>query len=125
MAGVVPHRHHFARREYRQRVYVEHTKPLEQHTTEELYARFCFGKVDLEYLVNLLRPKLQHRTQRSHGLSVEDKILIALRFYACGTFYQVIDYMGVAKSAVCDVVRDVSFALASLVNEFVSFPKDN
>uniref|UniRef100_A0AAY5LA12 Putative nuclease HARBI1 n=1 Tax=Esox lucius TaxID=8010 RepID=A0AAY5LA12_ESOLU len=97
-----------------------------QYTTEELYVRFRFGKADIEYLVNLLRPKLQHRTQRSHGLSVEDQILIALRFYACGTFYQVVgDYMGVVKSAVCDVVRDVSIALASLVNEFVSFPKDN
>ncbi|KAK0149992.1 putative nuclease HARBI1 [Merluccius polli] len=126
MAGVVHRHHHFARRGYRQRVYVERTKPLEQYTTEELYARFHFGKADIEHLVNLLRPKLQHRTQRSHGLSVEDQILIALRFYACGTFYQVVgDYMGVAKSAVCDVVKDVSIALASLVNEFVSFPKDN
>ena len=68
-----------------------------------------FGKADIEYLVNLLRPKLQHRTRMSHGLSVEDQILITLRFYACGTFYQVVgDYMGVVKSAVCDVVRDVS-----------------
>ncbi|ROL50235.1 Protein ALP1-like [Anabarilius grahami] len=126
MAGVVHRHHHFARRGYRQRVYVERTKPLEQYTTEELYVRFRFGKADIEYLVNLLRPKLQHRTQRSHGLSVEDQSLIALRFYACGTFYQVVgDYMGVVKSAVCDVVRDVSIALASLVNEFVSFPKDN
>ncbi|KAK0141788.1 putative nuclease HARBI1 [Merluccius polli] len=115
MAGV--DHHYFARRGYRQRVCVERTKPLEQYTTEELYARFRFGKADIEHLVNLLRPKLQHRTQRSHGLSVEDQILIALRFYACGTFYQVVgDYMGVAKSAVCDVVKDVSIALASLVN---------
>ncbi|ROL47100.1 putative nuclease HARBI1 [Anabarilius grahami] len=114
MAGVVHCHHHFARRGYRQRVYVERTKPLEQYTTEKLYVRFRFGKADIEYLVNLLRPKLQHRTQRSHGLSVEDQILIALRFYACGTFYQVVgDYMGVVKSAVCDVVRDVSIALAS------------
>uniref|UniRef100_A0A4W6D9A9 DDE Tnp4 domain-containing protein n=1 Tax=Lates calcarifer TaxID=8187 RepID=A0A4W6D9A9_LATCA len=110
---------------YRQRVYVEPTKPLEQYTTEELYARFRFGKADIEYLVNLLWPKLQHRTQRSHGLSVKDQIFIALRFYACCSLYQVIgDYMGVAKSAVCDVVKDVSIALASLVNEFVSFQPD-
>uniref|UniRef100_G3PMN0 Putative nuclease HARBI1 n=1 Tax=Gasterosteus aculeatus aculeatus TaxID=481459 RepID=G3PMN0_GASAC len=126
MSGVVHRHHHFARRGYRQRVYVERTKPLEQYTPEELYVRLRFGKADMEYLVNLLRPKLQHRTQRSHSLSVEDQILIALRFYACGTFYQVVgDYMGVVKSAVCDVVRDVSIVLASLVNEFVSFPKDN
>ncbi len=86
MAGVVHRHHHFARRGYRQRVYVERTKPLEQYTTEELYVRFRFGKADIEYLVNLLRPKLQHRTQRSHGLSVEDQILIALRFYCRARF---------------------------------------
>ncbi|KAF7689974.1 hypothetical protein HF521_011778 [Silurus meridionalis] len=55
MAGVVHRHHHFARRGYRQRVYVERTKPLEQYTTEELYVRFRFGKADIEYLVNLLR----------------------------------------------------------------------
>ncbi|XDV16254.1 hypothetical protein PO909_016050 [Leuciscus waleckii] len=115
MAGVVHRHHHFARRGYRQRVYVERTKPLEQYTTEELYVRFCFGKADIKYLVNLLRPKLQHRTQRSHG----HQILIALRFYACGTFYQVVgDYMGVVKSAVCDVVRDVDNHIAQAKRSF-------
>uniref|UniRef100_A0A3B3SZR7 DDE Tnp4 domain-containing protein n=1 Tax=Paramormyrops kingsleyae TaxID=1676925 RepID=A0A3B3SZR7_9TELE len=128
MVGVVHRHHHFARRGYRQRMYVERTKPLEQYTTEELYVRFRFGKADIEYLVNLLRPKLKHRTQRSHGLSVEDQILIALRFYACGTFYQVVgDYMGVVKSAVCDVVRDVSIALATIdcTHVHIQAPREN
>ncbi|GAA6073650.1 putative nuclease HARBI1, partial [Tachysurus ichikawai] len=39
--------HHFGRRGYRQRVYVERAQPLEQYTTEELYARFCFGNADI------------------------------------------------------------------------------
>uniref|UniRef100_A0A8C4SZ38 Putative nuclease HARBI1 n=1 Tax=Erpetoichthys calabaricus TaxID=27687 RepID=A0A8C4SZ38_ERPCA len=50
----------------------------------------------------------------------------ALRFYASGTFYQVVgDNMGVDKSTVSNVVKAVSVELASLVNEFLSFPKDD
>uniref|UniRef100_A0A3P9JC02 Putative nuclease HARBI1 n=1 Tax=Oryzias latipes TaxID=8090 RepID=A0A3P9JC02_ORYLA len=120
------HRYHrFGGRGYRQRVYVERAQPLEQYTTEELYARFRFGNADIKYIADLVRPKLQRRTRRSHSLSVEQQVLIGLRFYASGTFYQVVgDNIGVDKSTVSDVVKAVLIALASLVNQFVSFPND-
>ncbi|KAM4531402.1 putative nuclease HARBI1 [Odontesthes bonariensis] len=123
MAGIV-HRYH--RRRHHARVYAERAKPLKQYTSEELYARFRFGRDDIKYIADLVRPTLQHKTQRSHALSVEEQCLIALRFYACGTFYQVIgDNMGVDKSTVSNVVKVVSVALGSLINQFVSFPKDD
>uniref|UniRef100_A0A671PLS5 Putative nuclease HARBI1 n=1 Tax=Sinocyclocheilus anshuiensis TaxID=1608454 RepID=A0A671PLS5_9TELE len=123
MAAIV-HRYH--RRRYRQRVHAERAKPLEQYTSEELYARFCFGRDDIKYIADLVRPTLQHQTQRSHALSVEEQCLITLCFYACGTFYQVIgDNMGVRKATVSNVVKAMSVALGSLINQFVSFPKDD
>uniref|UniRef100_A0A8C1LTJ8 DDE Tnp4 domain-containing protein n=1 Tax=Cyprinus carpio TaxID=7962 RepID=A0A8C1LTJ8_CYPCA len=90
-------------------------QPLEQYTTEELYARFRFGNADdIKYIADLVRPKLQWRTQRSHSLSVEEHVLIGLRFYASRTFYQVVgDNIGVDKSTVSDVVKAVSIALAN------------
>ncbi|KAK2850164.1 hypothetical protein Q7C36_008947 [Tachysurus vachellii] len=103
MASIVHRYHHFGGRGYRQRVYVERAQPLEQYTTEELYACFRFGNAGIKYIADLVRPKLQRRTQRSHSLSVEEQVLIDLRFYASGTFYQIN----------CD-----------LVNQFVSLPKD-
>ncbi|XP_039618106.1 putative nuclease HARBI1 [Polypterus senegalus] len=107
-------------------MYAEHAKPLSKYTTEELYAHFRFGRDDIKYIADLVRPNLQHKTKRSHALSVEEQYLIALRFYASGTFYQVVgDNMGVDKSTVSNVVKAVSIELASLVNEFVSFPKDD
>ncbi|XP_056608251.1 putative nuclease HARBI1 [Triplophysa dalaica] len=125
MAGIVHRYHRVGGRGYRQRVYVERAQPLEQYTTEELYARFRFGNADIKYIADLVRPKLQRRTRRSHSLSVEEQVLIALRFYASGTFYQVVgDNIGVDKSTVSDVVKAVSIALAILVNQFVSLPKD-
>uniref|UniRef100_A0A8C4RXJ8 Putative nuclease HARBI1 n=1 Tax=Erpetoichthys calabaricus TaxID=27687 RepID=A0A8C4RXJ8_ERPCA len=114
------------RRKYSERMYAERAKPLAQYTTEELYARFCFGRDNIKYIADLVRPKLQHKTKRSHVLSVEEQCLIVLRFYASGTFYQVVgDNMGVDKSTVTNVVKAVLVELASLVNEFVSFPKDD
>uniref|UniRef100_A0A8C5GDH5 Putative nuclease HARBI1 n=1 Tax=Gouania willdenowi TaxID=441366 RepID=A0A8C5GDH5_GOUWI len=108
------------------RVYVERSKPLEQYTNEELYARFRFGNADIKYIADLVRPELQRRTRRSHSMSVEEQVLIALRFYAFGSFYQVVgDSIGVDKSTVSKVVKAVSVTLASLVNQFVCFPRDD
>ena len=60
-----------------------------------------------------------------HVVMVEEQILIALCFYACGTFYQVItDGMGVYTTTVGEVVIDVSAALASLLEHFFTFPGD-
>ncbi|XP_034073100.1 putative nuclease HARBI1 [Gymnodraco acuticeps] len=124
MAGIV-HIFHAGRRGYRQRVHTERPKPLQQYTTEELYNRFPFGLDDINYIADLVRPQLQCRTLRSHALTVEEQILIALRFYACGTFYEVIaDSMGVHRTTVGEVVTAVSDALARLLDHFVTFPTD-
>ncbi|XP_048045462.1 putative nuclease HARBI1 [Megalobrama amblycephala] len=123
MAGIV---HRYRRRRYHQRVHAECAKPLEQYTSEELYAHFRFGRDDIKYIAYLVRPTLQHQTQRSHALSVEEQCLIALRFYEYGTFYQETgDNMGVRKSTVSNVVKAMSVALGSLINQFASFPKDD
>ncbi|KAK1900999.1 putative nuclease HARBI1 [Dissostichus eleginoides] len=123
MAGIV-HIFHAARRGYRQRVHTERPKPLQQYTTEELYDRFRFGLDDINYIADLVR-QLQCRTLQSHALTVEEQVLIALRFYACGSFYQVIaDSMGVHKTTVGEVVTAVSDALARLLAHFVTFPND-
>ena len=64
--------------------------------------------------------------QRSRALSVAEHRLIALRFYTYGTFHQVIgDNMGERKSTVSNVVKALSVALVSLINQFVSFLKDD
>uniref|UniRef100_A0A3B3S7Y3 Putative nuclease HARBI1 n=1 Tax=Paramormyrops kingsleyae TaxID=1676925 RepID=A0A3B3S7Y3_9TELE len=87
---------------------------------------FILGEMTSSTLQILSGQHSQHQTQRSHALSVEEQCLIALRFYACGTFYQVIgDNMGVRKTTVSNVVKAMSVALGSLINQFVYFPKDD
>uniref|UniRef100_A0A672LWG1 Putative nuclease HARBI1 n=1 Tax=Sinocyclocheilus grahami TaxID=75366 RepID=A0A672LWG1_SINGR len=120
MAGIV---HLYRRRRYHKRVHAEHAKPLEQYTSEELYARFRFGRDDIKYIADLVRPTLQHQTQRSHALSVEEQCLIALRFYACGTFYQVIgDNMGVRKATVSNVVKAIQLRLSTSFFQMGNMP---
>ena len=81
--------HCYRRRRYRERVYAECAKPLQQYTSGELYACFRLGRDDIKY-ADLIRPTLQHQTQRSHALSMKEQCLITLSFYASGTFHQVI-----------------------------------
>ncbi|MBN3299332.1 TRAF2 factor, partial [Amia calva] len=54
----------------------------------------------MNYLVDPVRPQLHQKTLRSHALTVEEQVVIALRFYASGAFYQ-------------------------LINQFVVFPNDD
>lgn len=53
------------------------------------------------------------------------KLLIALRFYAIGTFYQAIgDMFGVSKYVIHRIVHEVSFLIASkLRNRFITMPR--
>ena len=56
---------------------------------------------------------------------VSFQLLIALRFYACGSFQQVVgDTVGVEKSTVCRIVRRVSLALSRLLPQYCNWPTE-
>ena len=55
----------------------------------------------INFITNLVYNDLVRPTKRNHALTVETQVLIALRFFACGSFQQVIgDVIGVDKSTV-------------------------
>ena len=92
----------------------------------ELRARYRFGRNSINYLTNLLREDLVRDTQRGHALEPEQQVLIALRFFASGSFLQVIgDSFGVDKSTVSRVVRDVSLALNRKRHQFIKWPSND
>ncbi|KAK0153549.1 putative nuclease HARBI1 [Merluccius polli] len=113
------------RRRYRPRHYAECPNLLEHYSNDELYARYRFGRDDIAFICNILRPRLECATLRSHALTVEEQVLIALRFYASGSFFEVIgDGLAVRKSAVGHVVHSVSSALTDLLGQFVKWPEN-
>ena len=89
----------------------------------ELRARFWFGRQAIQYVTDLLTDDLRRNTRRNHALPPLQQVLIALRFFASGSFLQVIgDTAGVDKSTVSRVVTNVSNALSRKQNHFIKWP---
>ena len=102
------------RRKRKQREFRSIGFTIDGYTDEELRARYRFGKESINYITNLLADNLRRKTNRNHPLSALQQVLIALRFYASGSFLQVVgDTVGVNKSTVSRVVANVSLALVA------------
>ena len=65
-------------------------QPYEVYSDEELRARFRFGSRSIEFLEQLLGEDIRRTTERNQPVPVKMQILVALRFYATGHFFQVI-----------------------------------
>ncbi|CAC5425291.1 HARBI1 [Mytilus coruscus] len=73
----------------------------------------------LLYQLHIARYKMET------ALTVEQQVCIALRFYASGSFLQVIgDTMGYDKATVSRAVNDVTNALIDVKDNFIQWPKD-
>lgn len=60
---------------------------------------------------------------KNQALSAINQLLVALRFYATGSFQLVVgDTFNVSKSTVCQTVHRVTAAIASLRETYVKFP---
>lgn len=96
---------------------------LENFTNEELRCRYRFGRDSLQFLTELLQDDLQRQTRRNHALTPTVQLLVALRFFASGSFLQIIgDTVGLSKSAVSKIITDVSEALAGKQHQFIVWP---
>lgn len=106
------------------RDYYRELDPLNHYSEEELRSRYRFGREGINFIVELLSDEIAPSTSRSHSLSATEQVLVALRFLASGSFLEVIGdtFSSYDKSTVSRVVRRVTLALASKVNDFVKFP---
>ncbi|XP_046576801.1 putative nuclease HARBI1 [Haliotis rubra] len=108
-----------------EKVYRAYDLNILGYSDSELRRRYRFGRRSIEYLVDTLRDDLKRPTNRGHALTVEQQVLIALRFYASGSFLQVVgDTLGVDKSCVSRVVRDVTDALVARKDAYITWPTD-
>jgi hypothetical protein len=79
---------------------------------EDFGERFRLNREQFEHLLQTIGADLDPETQRSHALSAAEKLLAALRFYACGAFnYTIGDCQGPNKSSVCRAVHQVTATL--------------
>lgn len=90
---------------------------------EKLRQRYRFSRDSLRYIAALIEDDIRPLTNRNHAISAEEQLLVALRFYASGSFLQVIgDTFGYDKATVSRIVRRVSLALAEKRDNFIKFP---
>ena len=102
------------RKERKERQFLHVRFTIDGYTNEELRRRYRFGQESIMYIINLLAEDLRRKTQRNHPISALQQVLIALRFYASGSFLQIIgDTIGVDKSTVSRVTTNVSLALVA------------
>lgn len=99
--------------------------PLEEYDDEDFRMRFRLRKDSVSDLAKILDKDLQHQTRRGLPLTPMQQVLIALRFYATGTFQRVIgDLFGVSVFAACKVIHKVSRTIAKLKRRFLSIPEN-
>ena len=99
---------------------------IDDFTDEELRARYRFRRESILFITNLVGGDFSRNTRRNHALTPLQQVLIALRFYASGSFLQVIgDTFGVDKSTVSRVITDVSRALIVKQPRFIKWPSTN
>lgn len=109
--------HNVKQREFRRS---SHIDGLNDH---EMLQRYRFSNNGVDFLVNLLKNHLQRPTGRSYALTPREQVLLALRFFATGSMYQVIgDTMGFHKGTVSRAVDSVVSALLLHMHEFVKWP---
>ena len=74
-------------------------------------------------LLNLVEADLQRPTRRSYALTPAAQLLAALRFYATGSFLEVIgDGHGLSKASVSRSVEVVTSALLRHIPDHIQFP---
>ncbi|VDH98346.1 Hypothetical predicted protein [Mytilus galloprovincialis] len=92
---------------------------------EEIRQKYRFGRESIEFVANELRADLEKNTRKRTVLSVQEQVMIALRFYGSGSQLQVVgDTMGYDKSTVSRVDRDVTDALVDRKDQYIKWPTE-
>ena len=108
---------------YKPRVYGEFQG--EPYRESEFQARYRFSQESIEALSTLLYDDLKRPTNRSHAISVDTQIKIALRYFASSSFMQVIgDTFGYNKTTVSRVIHAVTESICSHGADFLRWPNE-
>lgn len=101
----------------------DRSNPLELLSEDDIFQRYRFRSATIFFICSLISDPITHQTQRSCPLPPLLQVLAALRFYATGSFYQLIgDSLCVSKSAVGRAVRAVT-SLLSALSSFRAVPR--
>ena len=112
-----------ARALMRERIFRDRMNPLDSYSDKRMHKYYRFTRNGVMRVIDLLEPRLQNQTQRSHAIDPRVQIFVALRFYATGDFYSSTSvHHGISDSSVCRIVNRVTNAIVDLKDEFIKWP---
>ena len=101
----------------------ENFDPLEVYNDAAVLQRYRLPREAIRQLLGTISEDLRRATRRSFALTPQAQFLAALRFYATGSFLQVVgDGQGLSKASVSRSVQAVTYRLLQLVPQHVRFP---
>lgn len=104
----------------RDRVFRDRRNPLDSFDDNELYDSFRFYRHEIFELADEISPVIEHAS-RQGSLPPAMQLMIALRYYASGTFFLTIgELFGVDKATVSRTITEVT---AALVNQLALWVK--
>lgn len=107
----------------RPRIIRDRTNFFELYDDDKFRERFRLTKVTTLTLLTKIEKELEYLSDRNNALPPILQLLIALRFYATGSFQLIIsDLAGVVKATVCRTVHKVSTIIAGLRSQYIKFP---
>ncbi|KAK9711729.1 DDE superfamily endonuclease [Popillia japonica] len=99
------------------------TDLFNSYNDEEFKAPFRLSKGCVVRLLSRFENELEKQNMKNDPISPMNQLLCALRFYATGSFQQVIgDCMNIHKSTVCRCIHRVSHHIALMAQEYIKMP---
>ncbi|XP_048481408.1 putative nuclease HARBI1 [Plutella xylostella] len=109
----------------KKKVYFQRTNRFLTWDENSFLDRFRVSKNVARVLALKLEPFLLPPTTKNFAITPIQQVLIALEYYACGSFQRCIgDTAGVHKSSVSRIIYRVSRAIANMRQEWVSMPQN-
>lgn len=107
----------------RERVFRDPLNPLEV-SDAHLLRYYRFPRADIMWLCDELQEDIGRVTRRSHAIPTHTQVLVALRFYASGSFQSVLgDSVGLSQSSVSRIVEKVSHSLFTKARREIRMPR--
>ncbi|XP_053344401.1 putative nuclease HARBI1 [Clarias gariepinus] len=101
-----------------------HFTPLDALSDDAILRKFRLPRNKILDLLEIVKPHLQRATRRNYALSPAVQLLATLRFYAVGSFMEVVgDGLGLSKSSVSKTVTAVTPLLLQLIKDSLIFPQ--
>jgi len=109
----------------RNRIFRDRDNPLDYLDDREIIRKYRLSRPMILDLCRRFENELKRPTNRSNAFSVSLQIMVALRFFATGSFQLVnADVHRISRSSVSHIIRDVTACLKNICQQHIRMPTD-